>query len=225
MIIAFQTPPLPPIAYVSLIVVKANNGLDLLFSRFCRSPLSDRFQLPVDDTIVKPHRLVNKTLCNITQMSFVSAFKESSLSTSIRSSILIRTIVHRRKRMKRNERRNSFNFFLLLLHHHCHLQHRLSLAPQRSSIRTHSSRKRALKRRSRRRKSTSLVNLPLWLAAIPKRKVLIGKNVRPTTFKTKKTPLYHEPKVKVTCDDLLANKYFSSRLEVTDRWHHYRSFC
>ncbi|UJR14799.1 hypothetical protein I4U23_001786 [Adineta vaga] len=47
-IIPFQTPP--PIA--------------------CRSPPSDRLQLAVDDTIVKPHRLINKTLGNITQMSF-----------------------------------------------------------------------------------------------------------------------------------------------------------
>lgn len=218
MIIAFQTPPLPPIAYVSLIVAEANNELDLLFSRFCRSPLLDRFQLPVDDTIVKPHRLVNRTLGNITQMSFVSAFEKSSLLTSIRSSISIRTIAHRPKRTKRSERRNLCNFSLLLLHHHhCHLQHHLSLAPQRSSIRMHSLRKWALKRRGRRRKSTSPVNLPSWLAATRKRKALIGKNVRPTTSKTKRTPRYHKPKVKATRDDLLASKYFSFRLEVTDR--------
>jgi len=49
-IIPFQTPPPPPIA--------------------CRSPPSDRLQLAVDDTIVKPHRLINKTLGNISHMSF-----------------------------------------------------------------------------------------------------------------------------------------------------------
>jgi len=43
------------------------------FSSFfrCRSPPSDRLQLAVDDTIVKPHRLINKTLGNISHMSFV----------------------------------------------------------------------------------------------------------------------------------------------------------
>ncbi|CAF1285471.1 unnamed protein product [Rotaria sp. Silwood1] len=47
-IIPFQTPP--PIS--------------------CRLTPSDPFQLTVDDTIVKPHRHINKTLGNITHMSF-----------------------------------------------------------------------------------------------------------------------------------------------------------
>ena len=38
----------------------------------CPSPECDRFQTIIDDTIVKPPRLVNRTLGNLTQMSFVS---------------------------------------------------------------------------------------------------------------------------------------------------------
>lgn len=53
-IVPFQTPPVN--------IVQRNDPL---------SP-SDRFQLMPDDTIIKPHRLANKTLMNMTQMSFVS---------------------------------------------------------------------------------------------------------------------------------------------------------
>ncbi|CAF0890041.1 unnamed protein product [Rotaria sordida] len=49
-IIPFQTPPPPP--------------------NSCRLTSSDPFQLAVDDTIVKPHRLINKTLGNMSHMSF-----------------------------------------------------------------------------------------------------------------------------------------------------------
>jgi hypothetical protein len=58
-IIPFQTPPPPP-----PLTPISNSFLS-------RSPPSDRLQLAIDDTIVKPHRLINKTLGNISHMSFV----------------------------------------------------------------------------------------------------------------------------------------------------------
>lgn len=68
MIIPFQTPPPPPIAYVHF-----HRQIFIVDFRFfrCRSPPSDRLQLAIDDTIVKPHRCINKTLGNISRMSFV----------------------------------------------------------------------------------------------------------------------------------------------------------
>ena len=217
MIIAFQTPPLPPIASVPSLPEKAGNDTGRLFSRFCRSPPSDRLQLPVDDTIVKPHRLVNKTLGNITQMSFVSALEESCflrVALPISSSILIRTTVHHRKRMKRRERRNFLHFSL----HYHHHQHRLSSARQRSSIHMHSSLKRVSKRRNRRKKSTLHANLSFWLAAMRRRKPLIGKNVPRTTSKTKRTSPSHGPKVIVRHSKPDKSFFFFSfRLEITDR--------
>ncbi|CAF1475818.1 unnamed protein product [Adineta steineri] len=58
-------PPLPPPPLNEIIIPFQTPP-----SITCRSPPSDRLHLAIDDTIVKPHRLVNKTLGNITQMSF-----------------------------------------------------------------------------------------------------------------------------------------------------------
>jgi len=57
-------PPLPPPPIDEIIIPFQSPPIA------CRSPPSDRLQLAVDDTIVKPHRLINKTLGNISHMSF-----------------------------------------------------------------------------------------------------------------------------------------------------------
>jgi len=57
-------PPLPPPPIDEIIIPFQSPPIA------CRSPPSDRLQLAVDDTIVKSHRLINKTLGNISHMSF-----------------------------------------------------------------------------------------------------------------------------------------------------------
>ena len=155
-IIPFKTPP--AVEYDTSILIFEQPKHSLSFRCF-RSPPSDRLQLAADDTIVNPRRLMNKTLGNITQMSFVRASPSVCSTTriilSVRSiSILI--IVHRPKAMRSARRRSSCSWQQQQPpFHHRQL---LSSAPQPSSIRTRSSPKRHTRRRSRRKRSTSLVN-------------------------------------------------------------------
>ncbi|CAF3514288.1 unnamed protein product [Rotaria sp. Silwood1] len=58
-------PPLPPVP-IDEIIIPFQTPPPIS----CRLTPSDPFQLTVDDTIVKPHRHINKTLGNITHMSF-----------------------------------------------------------------------------------------------------------------------------------------------------------
>ncbi|CAF0817634.1 unnamed protein product [Adineta ricciae] len=60
-------PPLPPPPLSEEIIIPFKTPPP---PKTCRSPPSDRLQLAVDDTIVKPHRLINKTLGNLSLMSF-----------------------------------------------------------------------------------------------------------------------------------------------------------